>query len=130
MSDILAIKEKEIELLQKECGQLRKKSQNIQDKIDNACFECPKEGDFWHEMYVPVLAVIQVHEDNSLTICENTKDVGNNKYIFDMSGVRRITREEFEKKIKWHKDEIGYKVIPERCVGIFTQWQIWIAENL
>lgn len=133
ISESMIKKEKEIETISNQYEFLKKIRRQIEENIDNACFENPKEGDSWHEMYVPVVAVIQVHEDKSLTICEHTKDVEDNKYIFDIfdtSKVRKITRQEFEKKIKWCKNKIGYKVIPERCVGILKQWHMWIAENL
>lgn len=130
ISDKIKQKEDQISKLQKERIKLTKSADEARQDVDLVCFENPKEGDFWHEMYCPVLVVIHVHEDNSLTICEHTKDAGDNKYVFDMSKVRKITREDFVKKIKWHKEEIGYRVIPERCFGIFTQWQVWIAENL
>ena len=94
--------------------EIRSKIKNIEEahneliKIKNSyeaalqlfCLENPRIGDFWHEMYSPVLVVVDVHENQDLTICEETKNVDDKSYEFDLLKSIRISKEEFFKKLK------------------------------
>lgn len=131
VSKQIAEKEKEIEDIMLQIKVLRQYKDINRESLEKLCFEQPKIGDFWHEMYCPVLVIVDVHENNDLTICEHTKDTENNTYMFDVSRCRKITRQEFSDKIKWYKnkpEEICYRVIPERCVSIYEQWHQWFLE--
>lgn len=114
---------------------------NIKNSYEAAlqlfCLENPRIGDFWHEMYSPVLIVVDVHENQDLTICEEIKNVDDKSYEFDLLKSIRISKEEFFKKLKidetlsYHSVKImeecrvyglvkliNYKVIPQRIPSI------------
>lgn len=59
----------------------------------------PEPGDYWTEDHLsPVLVVLDV-KANFLVICEKTKDVGNNKWTWDIESPTLISKTEFLKKI-------------------------------
>lgn len=53
----------------------------------------PKVGDFWHEMFVPIMVVLGVSDD-AVTICDKV-DRGRETWTWDFSGTRKMTRSEF-----------------------------------
>lgn len=79
----------------------------------------PKVGDFWHEMFVPIMVVIGVSDD-AVTICDKV-DRGHETWTWDFSGIRKISRHEFAERPLYrsfaHGDHMGDKcwcdVMPE-----------------
>lgn len=60
----------------------------------------PSAGDYWYEdMFVPMLVVLDVNK-NFVTFCQTTKDVGNNKWTWDLSKPEIISRNDFVKKVE------------------------------
>lgn len=59
----------------------------------------PEPGDYWTEdHFSPVLVVLDV-KPNFVVICDKTKDVGNNKWTWNLTSPTLISREEFVQKL-------------------------------
>lgn len=71
-----AIGEKEtlIRAIGEELNRLRSLRNKLEEKSDEDHFLRPIPGDFWHDMFSPVLIVLAV-EDEGVAICDKTKAV-------------------------------------------------------
>lgn len=67
----------------------REKNQLCLKHAKNPCV-----GDYWHEMFVPQRVVVDVTKFAVVT-CESTKDVGNDKWTWDLSKLKSYTRKQF-----------------------------------
>ena len=73
----------------------------------------PKIGDYWNECFHPVCVVVDV-SDFAVTVCDSTKDVGKNKWTWDISKLSVCSREEFSTKYRYeHIDGYTCDVYPE-----------------
>jgi hypothetical protein len=64
----------------------------------------PVPGDYWHEMYNPILLVLARLDQSSVVICE-PKDVSESEWTWDIDSPQRLTLNEFG-------DRLLYKTIP------------------
>jgi hypothetical protein len=85
-------------------------------KINTAHRLNPKIGDYWNEMFCPVLVVIGLKSDKVL-ICKSTKDCAENTWTWDLSKLEWLTKEQFSSKLtygsKKMKDICFCDVVPE-----------------
>lgn len=124
ISPLVKEKEKKVKESQKEYNDYVDLERATEKLLEKACLEEPKSGDFWHEMFSPIFVIIVVHDNKDLTVCKHTIDAGDNKYSFDVAKSFRITNEDFR------KESDGCSVVPERCKGIFEEWQEHIANKI
>lgn len=45
----------------------------------------PRIGDYWHEMFVPILVVVGRLESDDVLVCKTKKDVGGNRWEWDLT---------------------------------------------
>lgn len=77
----------------------------------------PQVGDYWNEMFVPIMVVVGVHPDR-VVICQTTKSVGKDHWTWDLAKLDTVTREAFAKIPLYSSLDMGEKthcdVVPER----------------
>lgn len=66
------------------------------DKRDKEHAKNPQPGDYWHEMYVPVCVVLAVAA-GVVIYCEKARDVGDDKWTWDLRSRSTKTLEEFDR---------------------------------
>lgn len=54
----------------------------------------PKIGDYWHEMFVPILSVVDVGPWN-VSVLRKTKEVDEEHWTWDVTEVTNMSRKEF-----------------------------------
>lgn len=83
----------------------------------------PRIGDYWHEMFTPIMVVIAVHPDRVM-ICKTIKSVAKDHWTWDLTKLDTVTREEFSAIPLYEHGDMGEKthcdVVPER--------QKWVRE--
>jgi hypothetical protein len=61
----------------------------------------PTKGDYWWEdHFCPVLVVLAVAKD-FVTVCRKTKDVGDNKWTWDLTKPEILNRADFVEKLEY-----------------------------
>lgn len=84
----------------------------------------PQVGDYWHEMLVPVLVVLDV-DDEGITVCKRTKQVDNNHWTWDLGKYEKMSREDFQYYLSRAGDpERGQwaKVVPGLMAWASDEW--------
>jgi hypothetical protein len=86
----------------------------------------PQPGDYWHEMFMPVLLVLGRIAGRVL-VCDKTKSVTSHTWTWDFEGegVKLLTLEQFRQRLTYSgipgypSDTPGYwaDVAPERHIG-------------
>lgn len=82
----------------------------------------PQPGDFWHEMLVPMLIVLEVLPDNSVIVATEVVDDGDGGRTFDLEKAQLLTSDEFI-------DNICYKGRPGNPIGLVStneRYQIFV----
>ena len=71
-----------------------------QDKLNIKHCENPEVGDYWNDMLVPILVVIGV-TPTEVIICKKTKYVGPDRWTWDLTQIKRLSKEEFSSSLKY-----------------------------
>lgn len=67
----------------------------IQSALTIGHAAAPQPGDYWSEHFCPVAVVLGVDSDGCVTVCETIKSVALNHWTWDLSVVKRYSRDEF-----------------------------------
>lgn len=83
--------------------------QRIEQKaINEEHISKPKPGDFWNEMYFPICVVI-ANIGKNVMICKTRKNVGKNKWTWDLEKLDILNLREFKEWLSYKSDKIlGY----------------------
>lgn len=81
-------------------------------ELNKAHVENPKAGDVWREMFCPYFMIVDVAK-NYIVVLNETIQVGDDKYKFDETKPKLMTREEF-------KSAVTYKTMPNKFVADVT----------
>lgn len=152
----IADAEGRIQAIGEELKRLRSLRHELRERSDEEHFLRPVPGDFWHEMYSPVLIVLAV-EDDFVTVCEKTKAVYETPdqamvlksyenpddpevrkyfarprietgYTFDLEAARRVSRPDFESMLKCYGGDMKDR-LTYRCIpGRAAKFaELWLA---
>lgn len=76
----------------------------------------PEAGDYWNEMFVPVMVVVDVR-DECVVVCKKIKNVGDKQWTWDLSKLEKLSREDFANVPLYGTASMGEKtfcdVVPE-----------------
>ena len=77
----------------------------------------PEIGDYWNEMFVPILSVVDVGAFN-VSVLRKTKEVDEDHWTWDVTQVTNMTKKEFYKFLHYNtpnvKDKCWCDVYPGR----------------
>ena len=86
----------------------------------------PEPGDYWHEMFCPVLVVLKVTNE-SVTYCEKRKSARPDHWTWDLSETKRVWREDFRKRLEYQsaqmKDKFWAWVAPRCHIEFADHWR-------
>jgi len=82
----------------------------------------PKIGDFWSEMFAPILVVVGRPNPDSVLICDKMKDVGERRWTWDLTQCRIMTLEEFHARLR-------YDSIPGFWADCCPEHMTWVKER-
>jgi hypothetical protein len=116
----------EIEAIERRIGEmwdevreLREVRRVLEEKSNEDHLSNPRPGDLWHDLFLPVLMVLEVDSER-VAVCEE------NGCTFDPDKVRRIPRAEFKEIIRRHPDGgLIHHCIPGGAEALVRMW----AEN-
>lgn len=81
----------------------------------------PQIGDFWHEMFCPIMVVLDVTPLHVI-ICDKTKEVDRDHWTWDTDAIKTLTREAFAIKPHYDSPTMAHKfhcdVVPRGCVDV------------
>lgn len=60
----------------------------------------PERGDFWHEMFAPILVVLDV-SDSAIVVCCTPKATDKDRWTWDMDKIETIPRDQFATRTKY-----------------------------
>lgn len=60
----------------------------------------PEVGDYWQEMFMPICVVVDATQF-SVTVCDKTKSVGENRWTWDISKLEVYSREDFGNRYRY-----------------------------
>lgn len=147
-----------ISLLEKEVRELEVLKIEQEKQIDEDHFKNPEPGDFWHDLFSPVLIVLEVLKDE-IIVCDKTVDVYEppredmvlrsyespedpevkryfslprkcTGYTFDLEQARTISKSEFSSILKAYKEPIEDRLTYRCTPGRAKEFaEMWIAKN-
>lgn len=86
----------------------------------------PEPGDYWHEMFTPVLVVLDVGE-RSVVICDKVKAVDEDGWTWDLSQVTAVPKKEFGDRLRYKSDAMKHKtwatVVPRHLMKFVTAFE-------
>lgn len=75
----------------------------------------PQPGDYWHEMFTPILLVLKVTRKQVIFL-EKVKAVGKDRWTWDVEKVSVLPRKEFKKKLY-------YSTMPKTWCDVVPNWR-------
>lgn len=90
-----------------------------QDALNERHASDPQPGDYWHEMFCPVL-VIAARFPIGVLVCDTPKDVGDNKWTWNLEKCRVMTVEELRRKLEYNSRKGFWANVAPRAHG-------WVA---
>ncbi len=79
--------------------------------------ECPRPGDYWHEMFMPICVVLSASDD-CICLCSKTTSVEGNRWTWDLTETRTLSKKEFS---KW----LSYTAIPGTWARVMPEAHSW-----
>lgn len=70
-----------------------------QEALNQYCLHNPQPGDYWEEMFFPVVVITEAEE--MVTICEKTKSTDDHTWTWDLSQLIILTKAEFVSKLTY-----------------------------
>lgn len=68
----------------------------------------PQIGDFWHEMFCPIMVVLDVTPLHVI-ICDKTKSIDRDHWTWDTAEIKTLTREQFALKPHYDSPKMAHK---------------------
>ena len=68
----------------------------------------PEPGDFWHEMFSPILVVLEVTPD-TVVFCRRQEQVGRDRWRWNATLTERLPRDEFSKLLRYQSQAMKHK---------------------
>lgn len=78
-----------------------------QDRLNKRCAKKPKRGDYWHEMYLPICAIVEVVHDKVTYAHKVIKHEDGVHQTFDYEDLKTVTLKEFYEWLQY--DSKGMK---------------------
>jgi len=82
----------------------------------------PKIGDYWSEMFAPILVVVGRPDPDSVLICDKTMDVEERRWTWDLTQCRIMTLEEFHARLR-------YDSIPGFWADCCPEHMTWVKDR-
>jgi hypothetical protein len=87
----------------------------------------PEIGDYWNEMFVPVLVVLDIgRAKTGVLICETIKDVDSQHWTWDLSKTQWVSLAEFARKISYDTPSLDDKCFAD----VVPRAHVWASEAL
>lgn len=87
----------------------------------------PEVGDYWHEMFCPVMVVLDVTSLHVI-ICKKKKDVDRDHWTWDVSETKHLTREQFALEPHYSTAKMAHKfhcdVIPRGHADVAAAYAV------
>jgi hypothetical protein len=88
----------------------------------------PKIGDYWHEMFTPILVVVGVTDD-AVSVCK-PKSVDHNHWTWDMDKIERMTRDAFAKYVTYEGCGTTAESLKDKCwCDVVPEAHPWVIEH-
>ena len=93
------------------------------EELNNDHANNPRAGDYWSEMFAPILVVIGRTEAGNVIICKETKSTGiHRQRIWDLEKIETMSVEDFSKYLHYDSDRMKHKCWcdcdPESMMGV------------
>ena len=84
----------------------------------------PESGDYWHEMFSPVLVVVAVHP-YGLVICDKIVDVDDKHWAFDLDHTRLVPHGYLRERFTYETmpDKTWCDVMPRKMEEVCEEYQ-------
>jgi hypothetical protein len=97
-----------------------KSKQRLESNDDSA--KNPQAGDFWHEMFTPIVVVVARPNDETVLICRKTTLVGVNHWEWDLTKCECLRVDEF-------KNYLSYESTPGYWANVVPKKMEWVRET-
>lgn len=91
-----------------------------QDAMNQQHLIAPLVGDYWHEIFMPVLCVVRV-DDKYVMCLTKTDQLPNDRWTWDLNHLETFTRGEFKQKLSCVS-------IPCTWADVLPEGQKWAAD--
>ena len=96
-----------------------------QEALNQKHLESPEIGDYWHDMFSPALVVVGLGE-NTVTICDETVAPQKDRWTWDVSKTRVMTRAEFMAYLRYSP---GSSVSEKTWAYVVPGAHKWVREH-